>query len=136
MWKLVSIIALVFLCGCEDVINIDLPENQNLVVIEGWVTNENKRQEIRISQTLKFDDPNTDTSIKTAQITVSRDTITYNYTHQANGLYLSDEEFIGVEGSFYGLQIILEAGDTIRSESFERMPEMVPLTGVRFDFFE
>ncbi len=125
-----------FLTGCEDVITIPLPENQNLVVVEGWITTEDKRHEIRISRTQKFDEPNTDTSVSDASVIVQRDTIVYTFSHQNEGIYLSDDAFQGLEGGFYGLRIILSSGDTIRSRSFERMPETVGISRISFDFFE
>ncbi len=136
--KLKHIIGLILLAllGCEDVITLDLPENQNLLVVEGWVTNEERRQVIRISRTQKFDEQSADTSVPNAVVTVQRDTIIYRYSYQPSGVYLSDSAFMGAEGSFYGLQVILPAGDTIRSRSFERMPEIVQIDRLEFDFLE
>ena len=126
----------ILLSGCEDPITIDLPENQNSIVIEGWITNIDQQQIIKISRTRKFDESQPGEIISDAFVSVIQDTITYIFTHQEEGTYLSERNFSGTEGDFFGLQIILSEGDTIRSKTFERMPETVALDSISFDFFE
>ena len=137
MERILLVLILIYLItSCEDPIDIDLPENQNSLVVEGWITNIEGQQSIRISRTRKFDEIEPGQTIADAVITVTQDTTVYTFSHEEDGQYLSDSSFAGNAGEFFGLQIILANGDTIRSQTFERMPELVTLDSIGFDFFE
>ena len=124
-----------FLVSCEDPIEIALPRAESQLVVEGWVTSELRRQEIRLSRTQGFNEPSQELLITTARVTVTdgQNTI-FPYQINDDGVYYSDSAFAGVEGRFYQLQVILENADTI-SSPFEMMPQLVPIEAITFGSF-
>lgn len=124
------------LSSCEDVIDVDLPDDDELVVIEGWVTNQLQIQTVKISRTQNFNEQGDEIVIENAEVTVfaGNNPIPYHFSATSNS-YESDSAYRGVSnGTLYGLRIVI-AGDTLGS-TFELMPEAVEIQSITFDFFE
>ena len=112
---LYSIFSLLILVSCEDVINIDLPESDRLVVVEGWVTNEAGPQKILLSQTAGFNNSDTISYIHDARVVVLEEFgQSFPYTYHDQGVYLSDSSFSGIVGRSYQVIITLNDGERIR----------------------
>jgi hypothetical protein len=131
--QLIILLLLVF--ACEEVVVVDLPPAQNLIVIEGSVTDVNQEQALRITQSNGFSDPVSIIPITDADVFVQSFTgETFQYSHSSGGIYLSNEIYSGLSGVRYRVRILLSDGEEIRSE-WELMPERVPideLTAVSF----
>lgn len=129
-------IAIVFIAAsCEEVVRIELPASQNLVVVEGWVTNTLENQYVRLSISNPFLDEQNLVPIENAGVVVqSRTGNTFQYAYEGIGIYRSITPFAGLEGTEYRVRILLDNGEEIRS-SWERMAEAVPILSLNADNF-
>ena len=114
---------------------IELPDAQNLFVIEGWLSNYNETQQIRVTQSNGFSDPQPIVEVTNASVVVqSRIGDSYIFTHTSNGFYHSIDQFQGEIGMEYRVRVRLNDGEEIRSE-WERMKDLVELTSLRVNSF-
>ena len=121
--------------SCEEVINIDVPTDASLIVVEGFITTDSVRQEIRVSRTQGFNEPSRDTTIPDAEVVVlDLSGNIFQFQFEA-GSYKSDSAFAGEIGRQYGTVIVLPEGDTITSP-FVTMPELVEIDRLVFDSFQ
>ncbi len=121
--------------SCEEPITIELPSADNLVVVEGFITNEVKTQEVILSRTQGFNESSRDLSIPDAQVSVFDLSGNIFPFHFEEGIYRSDSIFAGEIGRQYALLAVLPEGDTITSP-FVLMPDVVPIDLLIFDSFE
>ena len=138
MRKLVySILTGLFLFSCEEVVVIDVPTSQNLVTVEGWVTNQNENQYIRLTRSNNFISSEPVPAISDAIVEVQSRSGSPNqqFTHVENGLYMSNQPFFAPSNSEFRLIIQLPNGVEIRSK-WVTMPELVPLNRLFVDSFE
>ncbi len=133
--KVIKYIGIVFwFIACEDVIDLDLPENVSVVVIEGWLNDQNGPQSIRISRTTNFSNDLESPAITDAQVQIrdSFDSV-FNYEHTTNGIYISDSNFVGLYDNTYQLIVVLSEGDTIKSQP-ETLIEVIEIDKIEYDF--
>lgn len=109
-------IAILFIVSCEKVVIIQLPPEQNLLVIEGFISDVEEEQKIRLTRSNSFLGPQV-VAIENAVVTVDiRNQNTLTFTHSANGYYNSPAPFAGLRGQEYRTTIVLEEGELIRSD--------------------
>lgn len=135
MKQAVLILLLILFTACEETVIVGLPPAQNLVVVEGKVTNFNEIQQIRLTQSNGFSDevpivPITDASI----VVQTRTGITFLFSHTSEGFYLSDVPFAGAVGLEYRVRIQLNDGQEIRSD-WEEMPDIVEINSTTVESF-
>lgn len=102
--------------SCEKVVIIELPEAQNLLVVEGWITNFDERQYIRLTRSNSFSDrenPPIDDALVRVEV---KNSGVIDYVYTENGTYLSTGSFSGAKDNEYRAIIIMSNGDLIRSE--------------------
>lgn len=124
MKKLLTIWPLLLLMACVDP-EIDFPNNLEIVVIEGWIINEQKQHWVKVSQTVAFNSTQQEQPITDAAVTVFDGTDTFIFTHGSNGIYYSDA-FTGVVMNNYTLSVTLPDGKVIESlpETLNPVPEI------------
>lgn len=128
-------IALILLLGCEQVVIVDLPPSQNLVIVQGWLTDSLSHQSIRLTRSNGFSDDNQVIPIESAQVIVqSRTGSVFTYSYDANGYYNADTPFQGISETEYRVRIVLDTVE-IRSE-WDRMPQPVSIGSLQIDSFE
>lgn len=129
-------ILLVIIIGCEKVVIVELPPSQNLVVVQGWVTDSLSNQSIRITRSNGFSDDNQIMPIETAQVIVqSRSGEIFTYTYNAaTGNYDATIAYRGTSDNEYRVRIVLDTIE-IRSE-WDQMPKAVPIADLQVDSFE
>ncbi|MEO9483767.1 MAG: DUF4249 domain-containing protein [Ekhidna sp.] len=134
MNRLIYILLILFF-SCEQVVLVELPPSQNLVVVQGWLTDSLGNQPVRLTRSNGFSDNALVPVLENAQIIVqSRNGAVFTYTYQSNGYYDADTPYKGDPGTEYRLRIILE-GVEIRSE-WDKMPEAVSIGNLQIDSFE
>lgn len=115
---------------------IELPDAQNLVVVEGWLTDQDQQQYVRLTQSNGFLDGTPTVPITDASVVVqTRTGSTFIYSHDGDGYYRSNIDFAGMSGLEYRVRVQLIDGQEIRSE-WERMPEIVPLSLLSVESFQ
>lgn len=123
------------LFACEKVVIVDLPPSQNLVVVQGWLTDSLSDQSIRITRSNAFSDNNAVVAIETAQVIVqARTGEVFNYSYRADGFYAADMPYRGNTGTEYRVRIVLDTIE-IRSE-WDEMPESLSIETLQVDSFE
>jgi len=131
--KYLYFISSVLLLSCG-VSEIELPDGKQLLVVEGWVTNQEKQHWIKLSRTVPFDDNNSELAIEDAIVNINSGLTSYTLAHSGDGIYLSDS-FTGIESSHYQLKIELVSGELIQSE-WEQLNPVSPLESIKVSFFE
>lgn len=133
--RILRLIAILFLISCERVVIIELPPEQNLLVVEGFISDLVEKQQIRLSRSNSFLGPQV-VSIENAVVTVDvRNQNTLTFSHEQNGNYFSNSSFAGISGQAYRTTIVLEEGDLIRSE-WTTMPVKTEIELLSSDDFE
>ncbi|MEQ8239311.1 MAG: DUF4249 domain-containing protein [Cyclobacteriaceae bacterium] len=104
---------ILILWSCEA---LDLEQNANLVVVEGYLSDKMDQQKVRITRTTSFDNPENAIPITNANVIIqsSTDEI-YLFGYGTDGVYFSREPFMGIENVTYQLIINLEDDVIIRS---------------------
>ncbi|MEQ8904738.1 DUF4249 domain-containing protein [Ekhidna sp.] len=134
MKRLLYILLFIFF-ACEEVVIVELPASQNLVVVQGWVTDSLGSQPIRITRSNSFASDSSVDIIEHAEVfVVSKEGDTIHYSYEANGFYHSNTPFRGINGVEYRVLITIDTME-IKSE-WDKMPENVPIENLQFDFFE
>ncbi|MEQ9229490.1 MAG: DUF4249 domain-containing protein [Cyclobacteriaceae bacterium] len=132
MKKLFIILAItLFSCTSE----LDFPIGNEVVVVEGWVTTQEKQHWVKLSKTVGFQDAQSEEAIENATVVIEDNVspTTYALTHSSDGVYLSDS-FSGVIGRQYTLTIVLENDDVITSTS-QRLSQVPDIDDIVFDSF-
>ncbi|NQZ76438.1 MAG: DUF4249 domain-containing protein [Ekhidna sp.] len=134
--KRLKYLALLFLFGCEEVVIVDLPSEQNLIVVEGWLSDSLGNQPIRLTRSNSFDAENPIEPIIDAQVLVqSRIGELFSYSHSKSGYYHAETPFRGEEGREYRMLALIDTIE-IRSE-WDRMPNKIIISGIQsFSFQE
>ncbi len=125
-------ILLLILTACGD--EIVLPETSELLVVEGWLTDRDSIQQVRLSKTVSFESEITSTGVTGAEVTIKSLQNDFPFIHSGNGIYQSVSPFSGVSGRLYWIEIELD-GELITSER-ERMRSVPALDSIYYDFFE
>lgn len=114
---------------------VDLPQPQNLVVIEGWVTDSMSNHPIRITRSKSFSDQEQIEPIVDAEIIVqSRLGEIFTYSYSPEGVYVADTDFQGAADTEYRIIALVDSLE-IRSE-WDQLPQRVDIGTVRVESFE
>lgn len=116
------IFTITFLYNCIEPIAFDLDTFEDILVVEGTITDELKFQNIRLSRTFEFDalSPNSEDNAE-VKIIDSDGTI-YNFEESVSGNYISTVEFAANPNVSYELSITTNDGKIYKS-SKETLPE-------------
>jgi len=77
--------------SCQDVIELETPEGETQLVIEGWLNNNQEEQIIKIRETLPYFDNVATPEVSGAIVTVTHENGTiFNFVDQGNGNYIYD----------------------------------------------
>lgn len=131
------IISLLCVCSCEDSVKLNLPVSEEKLVVNGWITNQNKSHEIVLNQTVSFNSSNVYPVVSDAVVYLT-DRLSFRYDFieiGSTGIYKSDSlNLIGKQGEAYTLHIVLKNGKEYESnrEVLHQLPELKILSS---DFF-
>src|ERR1035437_7422428 len=110
--------------SCKKVYNPDINPPQDVLVVDGIITNEIKTYWIRLTMSSAFDNPSSGYKFVTsAKLSIS-DNLGNNYkvTEYKNGMYFTDStELVGIPGRIYTLHIETEDGNIYESSPQEMM---------------
>ena len=126
---------MLFILACEEVVFVDLPDPQNQIVVEGWVSDSLENHPIRITQSLAFSSELPFTPIENARVLVeSQAGEVFLYEYRGNGYYDALTPYAGTSGSEYRVRIEL---DTMEMQSrWDEMPVAVPIGSLDVSSFE
>jgi hypothetical protein len=122
------------LAGCSDPLTVDPgPAPETWFVVDGVVTDQECRQEVRLSLTEGFFSTSTEVPwVSGARVTVSCGELVYAYEEDPDepGTYRSVDAFQGIAGQTYRLDVDAEVGGVA---AHFRAEDTVPAPGVRLD---
>ncbi|MCA6363249.1 MAG: DUF4249 domain-containing protein [Bacteroidetes bacterium] len=127
--KIISVILLFVLTGCEKEVDLDLDNKSGQLVIEGNITNLAEPHFVRITRSVSFTQSNQYPAVTNALVIIS-DNISLNdtLTYLTDGYYVTSGLNAGVPGRNYQLKVLVDSKTyTAQCE----LPEMVPLDGLR-----
>lgn len=125
-----TIFFLFFFQGCEERYDPDIMERDNLLVVEGLITNEQGPYTVRLSKTGPFGSPYRRTPVSNARLhIVDQDSQKIVLAENGPGNYTTPGEFRGEPGSVYTLHIETDDGMTYRSTP-QKLPEPVMVDSV------
>jgi len=108
---LLTIIALAFITGCTERIDVDLRESYDRIVVEGYITNEPGLHSIELSKNTGYFNPGKAERISNALVTLNdgvNGTDTLKENPENPGVYQTNPNFAGVPGREYRLRIELD----------------------------
>ncbi len=121
--KLIYILSLLLILGCkkeEFNPNID-SRNQNLLSVEGLLSDSPEMQHIKLTRTSAYFATSAPVGVENANVTVTCDNETITYTHTTNGVYVPPAGFAGVVGKTYHL-LVVDNGTTYTAQSIMKEP--------------
>ncbi|MFN3445366.1 MAG: DUF4249 domain-containing protein [Bacteroidia bacterium] len=107
--------------SCEEVLDIDVPDNTEKIVIEGQITTEIDSSFIRVTKSVGyFNNTNSTPLITDAVVDVNG--IAFN--HVGNGIYKASSGFVGTAGAIYNLKVTHQGVTYTSSSTIEPMFEV------------
>lgn len=115
--------------GCVEEIDFKIENFERILVIEGTITNENKKHEILLSNSFRFEDQGpTMESGALVQLLVNN-TPTYTFIENSPGKYVSNQAFEALQGIDYTLFVKTQDGREF-SSSAEQLPPVAEIQEV------
>lgn len=131
---------LVSLWSCEDVIQVELPESEPIVVIDAWINNKAETQQIKVMKTIPYFENSFLPGLNDAVVRVEDMTDNVTYVFDAtddDGVYewepTATQPNFGKIGNEYHLSVQL-GGDVY--ESFSAMNRVPVIDSIAFRFEE
>lgn len=109
--------------SCEKVITLDLETAEPILVIEGYVSDQDEIQTVKISKTYPFTESNKFNAVSGAQVVLTSGSSSVTFSEGMPGVYESIK-FAGAPGEKYTLEVVFE-GKTYTASSV--MPQKVPI---------
>jgi len=119
------------LWSCEDVINVELPSSDPVVVIDAWLNNKPEVQTIRVMRTIPYFENSFLPGLNEASVQVQdlTDNVTYSFDRtEEDGAYIwqpdVDQPTFGKIGNEYLLTVQLAGGVYTAFSIMNRVPEI------------
>jgi hypothetical protein len=131
---LLFLAAATVLSSCQDVVELDLPEGEEFLVVEGWITNEDRPHDVILTTTAAYFD-DADPAPATGANVFIRDNegMETLLAETSLGVYTYPDS--GIVGRSYQLEIVLENGKRYLS-SFEEIFIPVPILAIEWQLSE
>ena len=119
------------LIGCDDLINPELPQTEEVLVIDAWITNKQEPQQIRLTMSQDYFDSSFPTGVAGAEVTVSSSNETFSFTETEAGTYVWTPpvgEVFGEVGETYTLTVRVNGEEYTSVASMGRVPKIDSVT--------
>lgn len=120
--------------SCEDPIDVPLQDGGVQVVVDAWIDNQVKDQEIVLSLSQPYFDSTQPEIIRDAQVVVNRDDgASFDFSHIGDGRYVwsSNGESLGNEGDVFTLNVDYDNLNYTSTSIIHRVP-VIDSVGVEF----
>lgn len=108
-----------FITACQDVVELDLPDGDTLLVIDGWITNQEGEKQVLLTATANYFNNTTTPKVSNALVILYNENgVVDTLQEKEAGQYIT--EHVGKIGSKYHLYIRTAAG-----EEYESLPELL-----------
>lgn len=103
---IIAILSISMLYSCTEDIDMEFDTTYNRLVVEGYITNERKAHEVRLSRSNDALNKKEIVMISGADVIITDGTDTFRLTESANkGVYLTSDTVQGIPGHVYTLRI-------------------------------
>jgi len=131
---LVLALAVFTLASCQDKIDLDLPEGEKFLVVEGWITNEERDHTVKLTFTQQYFDATEPDPATGASVIIRDDEGTETELMETTpGVYTYPGP--GEVGKSYQLETLLEDGTRYVSD-WELLREPVPIFSIEWRLSE
>lgn len=126
----------ILLGSCTETIDLELNQGENnRLVVEGSITNELKKHQIKLSHTGDYFSNIPGAPELNANVTISDgDTAIHLYDTKNKGIYIMDKLYAGKVGHTYTLNIQLENGEQYSAS--ETLNPVVPMDSVKCEYLK
>ncbi|MDX1939899.1 MAG: DUF4249 domain-containing protein [Saprospiraceae bacterium] len=115
---LISVFTL-FITSCQDVVDLDLPDGDALLVVDGMITNEAGEKRVLLTSTANYFDNQATPKVSNALVILYNETGAVDtLTEKEAGVYVTNH--VGQVGATYHIYIKTKAG-----EEYESQPELL-----------
>jgi len=129
-----TILMTTLLSSCQDVVDLDLPEGERFLVVEGWITNEDRHHDVILTYTAAYFDDADPTPAAGATVFLRDDEGMEEVLDETSpGVYTYPDS--GIVGRSYQLEILLENGERYLS-TFELLYEPAPILDIYWQLSE
>jgi hypothetical protein len=117
LYKTLFFILLCFtISSCTEQYAFKTSTYENILVVQANITNEYKKQEIKISRSYRFEESGPTTEEGATVYVTDNDNNTYSFSlEKISGLYVSNNEFQAIPGKTYQLNITTKEGKSYSS---------------------
>ena len=124
--------------SCTERIDIKLDGTYTRLVVDGVITSDAKKHRIKLSTTTDYFYNQPAPAVRNAIVTINDGTNTLLLTENPllPGIYETNEDFFGVAGKTYKLEIQLSSPINGKSnyEAFSEMPDVNPIDSIRLKY--
>jgi hypothetical protein len=129
-----AIISFLFFSSCQDVIELEVPDGEVLLIVDGWLTDEVGEKQVLLSTTANYFDNSIAPKVENAMVVLFDESGAVDTLVESTpGKYVTSYQ--GVVGENYHIYI-----QTISGEEYESNPEMLKfvstITGLYSEFKE
>jgi len=120
--------------ACEDVIQVELEEAENVYVVDGWISNQEGEQLVQVSRSQAYFDNQVPPGVTNAEVRVMRnDNIVLEFEHMRDGFYqmMDPLDLIGEVGDSYKLEVVIDGVTLTASTDMNRVP---PIDSIDVEF--
>ncbi len=119
-----------FTTSCQEKIELDLPEGDRFLVVEGWISNEPGPYSVKLTYTAPYFDSSPQPVVSGAVVYLRDDVdMEIELTESEPGVYLYPDS--GIVGRSYQIEIELPDGTRYLSD-FELLREPVPILAITY----
>ncbi|WP_422083318.1 DUF4249 domain-containing protein [Ulvibacterium sp.] len=116
---LFGMVVLLWVFGCTEPFEGTVEGFEDVLVVDAIITNENKRQEVRLTRSFRFDEEGPQAE-ENANVTVEDgDGEQFVFNEEEPGIYLSSTPFAAEMGKDYSLSITTEDGRSYLSDTMQ-----------------
>ena len=108
--KLFFIIVTILLFNCREPFEIEVIDFENVLVVEGTLTNEMTYQEVKLSRTYALNETQANNELNAIVWVEDNQSNVYVFTGNGQGIYTSNSQFQAKENTIYKLYITTANG--------------------------
>lgn len=113
------ILPFLFFSSCQDVIDLEVPDGEVLLVVDGWITDQEGEKQVLLSTTANYFDNIETPSVENATVVLfDEDGAVDTLIESSSGVYVTNYQ--GVVGKTYHIYI-----QTVSGEEYESSPELL-----------
>jgi hypothetical protein len=135
-----SILAIITVSSCEDVIQVELPESEPVLVIDAWLNDKPETQQIKVLKSIPYFENTSLPGVNNAIVRVEdlTDDVSYNFSaSEENGIFIwepnAGQPSFGKIGNDY--RLVVQIGNDIY-ESFSSMKRVPVIDSINYRFEE